>query len=142
MAQNLTGDWTYRSFLNNPQPVDGNPQAALGLIFGEGALRVIAADPGTGFKAELSFGGDAVMDLVGSYAEGQDGKPAVIRANGRGRPKSGIEDFDYDYIFYPVDSWPGGADQRPALVGTVIRSADHGRARKGAVASTITVKQG
>jgi hypothetical protein len=142
LAQSLIGDWTYRSFLNNPQPADGNAQAALGLIFGEGALAIAAADPASGFKAALSFGGDAVMDLVGSYADGTNGGPALIRANGRGRAGSGIEDFNYDYIFYPVDPWPGGVGQRAAMVGTVMRAADHGGAKKGAVASTITVKQG
>jgi hypothetical protein len=142
MAQDLLGDWTYRSFLNDPQPVGSDAQAALGLIFGEGALTVTAADSAGGFKAALSFGGAAVMDLAGSYAEGECGGPAVIRANGRGRPGSGIEDFDYDYIFYPVAPWPEGVDQRQALVGTVVRAADHGKAKKGAVASTITVRQG
>ncbi|HEX8261794.1 MAG TPA: hypothetical protein VF547_02855 [Allosphingosinicella sp.] len=36
-APSLKGEWTYRSFANEPKPVDGNAQAALGLIFGEGS---------------------------------------------------------------------------------------------------------
>jgi hypothetical protein len=138
----LKGKWTYRSFLNDPKPVDGVADAALGLIFGEGALTIETASPQEGFKANLSFGGDAVMDLVGSVLAGDGDQPAVIRANGQGRAGSPVSDFRYDYTFYPVPAWPDGIDQRPALVGTVVRAADHGSAKKGATASTITVKLG
>jgi hypothetical protein len=140
-AQGLKGEWTYRSFVNEPKPVGGDAQTALGLIFGEGALTVSQADSG-GFKAALSFGGKAVMDLVGSFRPAAAGAPAVIAARGTGRKGSGIEDFVYDYIFYPVAAWPGGIDQRQAMVGTVMRAADHGSAKKGAVVSAIAVRRG
>lgn len=140
-GQGLEGVWTYRSFINNPQPVDGNAEAALDLIFGEGELTIETASEGS-FKAALSFGGDAVMDLEGEILPGSRGAPDTISAKGAGRPGSGIEDFHYDYIFYPAPSWPNGVDQRPALVGTVIRAADHGGAKAGYVASTVTVRQG
>lgn len=140
-AQSLKGEWTYRSFVNEPKPVGRDAQAALGLIFGEGALTVSQADS-SGFKAALSFGGKAVMDLVGSFKPAADGRPAAIAARGTGRKGSGIEDFVYDYIFFPVASWPGGIGQRQAMVGTVMRAADHGNAKKGVVASTITVRRG
>jgi hypothetical protein len=136
----LKGEWTYRSFLNNPKPVNGVASAALALIFGEGALTIETVSPQEGFRATLSFGGDAVMDLAGSVEAGDGDDPPVISANGRGRAGSPISDFRYDYIFYPVPAWPDGIDQRPALVGTVVRAADHGAAKKGATASTITVK--
>jgi hypothetical protein len=137
----LKGEWTYRSFVNEPKPVGDDAQAAQGLIFGEGALPVTQADPG-GFKGALSFGGKAVMDLVGSFKPAAGGAPAVIAARGTGRKGSGIEDFVYDYIFYPIAPWPGGVGQRQALVGTVMRAEDHGNAKKGAVASTVTVRRG
>lgn len=137
--QDLLGDWTYRSFINQPDPVDGDAQAALRLIFGEGALTIINADP-SGFRATLSFGGEAVMDLVGSFTPAAGEAPAVIAARGTGRQGSGIEDFVYDYIFYPVAAWPDGIDQRQALVGTVMRAADHGNARKGFVASATAIR--
>ena len=139
-SQGLKGDWTYRSFVNEPKPVGNEPQAALGLIFGEGALTISQADT-KGFKAALSFGGKAVMDLVGSFKPGAGGGPAVIAARGTGRKGSGIEDFVYDYIFYSVLPWPGGVGQRDALVGTVMRAADHGGAKKGYVASAILVRR-
>jgi hypothetical protein len=138
--QNLKGEWTYRSFINEPKPVGGDAQAALGLIFGEGALTVAQADSG-GFKAALSFGGKAVMDLVGTFKAGAAGAPAVIAARGTGRKGSGIENFVYDYIFYTVAPWTGGVGQRQAMVGTVMRAADHGNSKKGAVVSAIVVRR-
>ena len=140
-AADLRGEWTYRSFVNEPKPVGGDAQAARALIFGEGALTISQADP-SGFRAALSFGGKAVMDLVGSFRPATAGAPAVIAARGTGRKGSGIEDFVYDYIFYPAPAWAAGINQRPALVGTVLRAADHGSARKGAVVSAVAVRRG
>jgi hypothetical protein len=139
-AQGLEGVWTYRSFINNPQPVGDDAQAALNLIFGEGELTIETASDGV-FKAALSFGGNAIMDLDGTIERIGPDVPFVIFAQGAGRPGSGIEDFHYDYAFYTAYSWPNGIDQRPALVGTVVRAADHGTAKKGVVASTVTVRQ-
>ena len=136
----LTGIWTYRSFINDPAAV-ASPDQAMSLIFGEGELRISQASAAEGFRATLSFGGDAVMDLVGNVAEAQGGRPLTASANGRGRTGGPIADFAYDYIFYAVPDWPDGVDQRPALVGSVVRVADHGNAKKGATASTITVKR-
>jgi hypothetical protein len=141
-GEGLQGDWTYRSFLNDPTPVGDDPNAALALIFGEGALTIETAAPEAGFKATLSFGGDAVMDLDGTFEAGRGDEPPVIRASGRGRAGSPIADFRYDYLFYPVPTWPDAIEQRPALVGTVVRAADHGTAKKGATASTVTVRAG
>jgi len=137
----LEGVWTYRSFLNAPKPVAGDPRAALGLIFGEGELTVFAPKGGDGFRAALSFGGDAIMDLAGSFKAADSSRPAVVRARGTGRAGSPVAGFVYDYLFFPVAAWPGGVDQRQAMVGTVIRAADHGSAKKGAVASSITVRR-
>ena len=136
----LTGKWTYRSFLNNSDPVS-TPDEAMALIFGEGELDIVQANPENGFTATLSFGGNAIMDLTGQVAEAAPPAPQVINAKGRGRPGGPISAFAYDYIFYEVPDWPEGRDQRQALVGTVIRAEDHGQARKGATATTITVRQ-
>jgi hypothetical protein len=136
----LTGTWTYRSFINNPAAVNGTPQAAA-LIFGEGQLDIERASAADGFRATLSFGPDAIMDLSGSVADAAGSAPLVIAAKGRGRPGGPIADFAYDYLFYAVPDWPEGVDQRPALVGSVIRAADHGEAKKGFTASTITIRR-
>jgi hypothetical protein len=136
----LTGVWTYRSFINNPASVQ-TADEALALIFGEGTLTIMEASPASGFKAELSFGEDAVMDLVGDVTAASGDLPATASVKGRGRADSPVADFAYDYVFYEVPNWPNGIDQRQALVGTVIRVEDHGAAKKGATASTVTVRK-
>jgi hypothetical protein len=143
--QGLQGFWTYRSFRNNPAPIgdlpdDQQPAAALALLFGEGDLTIETADKGV-FKAALSFGGKAIMDLVGTFTPASGDRPAVATARGAGRKGSGIENFHYNYVFYAVPPWKDGIDQRQALVGTVVRAADHGTAKKGYVASTVTVRK-
>ena len=137
----LIGSWHYRSFVNNPASVT-TPAEALALIFGEGALTITAASPLAGFHATLSFGGNSIMDLVGHVVAADATHPLVATVKGHGRPNSPVADFAYDYIFYAVPAWPTGIGQRPALVGTVIRAADHGTAKKGFVASTVTLRTG
>jgi len=136
----LLGTWTYRSFINNPEPV-GSGDDALALIFGEGLLTILDADPAHGFTATLSFSDDAVMDLKGDVLATDPGGLLVARVIGAGRAGSPIADFRYDYLFFEVPAWPAGIDQRQALVGSVVRAADHGSARKGATASTVAVRR-
>jgi hypothetical protein len=137
----LTGVWTYRSFINNPATVQ-TPQDALALIFGEGTLTIADASPESGFKAELSFGGDAIMDLIGDVIAASGDAPLTAKVKGRGRAGSSVADFAYDYVFYLAPTWPNGIDQRQALVGTVLRVEDHGAAKKGFTASSVTLRQG
>jgi len=136
----LLGTWSYRSFINNPEPVE-SADDALALIFGEGLLTIVGADSAQGFTATLSFGGDAVMDLKGDVLAADPGGLLTVRAIGAGRVGSPIADFRYDYLFFEVPAWPAGIDQRQTLVGSVVRAADHGSARKGSTASTVTVRR-
>jgi hypothetical protein len=55
----------------------------------------------------------------------------------------GGETWVYDYVGYLVPIWPNGVEQRPAIVGSVIRTVPHssGQAKAGYVASFIAVKQ-
>jgi len=140
LALQLTGTGDYRSFLNNPSTAN-SPDDAAALIFGEGDLDIIGATPGGTFAASLCFGGGAVMDLTGTVgAEGHRPNPYLRQPCGPCRPAD--PDYCYDYLFYVVPGWPQGVDQRDALVGRVVRAADRGTARKGATASTITVRRG
>lgn len=57
------------------------------------------------------------------------------------------EEWVYDYIGYVVPAWPNGVNQRPAMVGSIVRTIPHsGSAPKtvapaGVVASWIAVRQ-
>lgn len=53
------------------------------------------------------------------------------------------EEWVYDYLGYLVPVWPNGVDQRPAIVGSIVRTKPHsmGNAPAGYVAQWIAVKQ-
>ncbi len=129
----LAGSWTYRSFVNDPTP--GIPFN--NLAFAEAELVVEAFAPG-GFTGRLVLAPGAEMALTGASSLGN---PFAVRFQGRG-DSPGIEDFVYDYVGYLVPVWPNGVDQRPALVGSVVRTEPHsGGAEPGFVASWIAVRR-
>jgi hypothetical protein len=129
----LVGSWTYRSFLNLPDPtLEFNA-----LRFGQGELVIDAFAPGS-FSGRLVFSPTAGMRLTGASSFGN---PLTVRFQGRG-DSPGIEDFVYDYVGYLVPVWPNGIDQRPAIVGSIVRTEPHtGGAEPGFVASWIAVKR-
>jgi len=136
----LKGNWTYRSFVNNPAPVGGDANKALQLIFGEGELRVAAAS-GANFKAVLDFGGGAAMDLYGTYFDGFGVCPQVVQITGTGREGTSTAKWVYQYLGYVVPDWAEGVNQVAAIVGTVIRTLPHGSGKAGVVASFVMLKQ-
>ena len=131
----LTGNWTYRSFNNNPQ--GGIPFNEL--KFGEGTIQITesAMDEFAG-----TIGG-AGWELKLSGAVGY-GNPCSVRFQGVG--SVGGETWIYDYIRYLIPRWPNGINQRPAIVGSVVRTVPHsnsggGVSPAGVVASFIAVRQ-
>jgi hypothetical protein len=130
------GSWTYRSLLNDP---DGSTDFDK-LEFGEGTIVIRDAAP------ELlvgTIGGDGwSLNLHGSRAYGS---PGQVRFHGKGLV--GGEEWIYDYIGWLVPVWPNSNAQlqRPAIVGSVIRTIPHsngqgGTAPAGVVASFYAVK--
>ena len=49
----------------------------------------------------------------------------------------------YDYVGYIIPVWPNGVQQRPGIVGSVIRTVPHNgdAAQAGVVASWIALKR-
>jgi hypothetical protein len=139
-TSSLEGNWTYRSFLNNPNEVGDDPQKALALIFGEGKL-TIAVKSDTLFHAVLDFGGGAAMDLYGEIVNGSGVSPDVLIITGTGRTGTSTDKWVYQYKGYVVPSWSEGVKQVPAIVGTVIRTIPHGTGTAGVVASFVIVRQ-
>ena len=134
-ADVLIGTWTYRSFLNDPNLSTPFDQ----LEFGRGNIRVdpSAADE---FKG-LIYGEGWSLTLTGST---NWGNPSEVRFEGRG--VVGGEEWVYDYVGNLVRPWPNGIDQRPAMVGSIVRTVPHasgtgGVAPAGVVCSWIAVKQ-
>lgn len=131
----LVGKWTYRSFINRPQ--EGLPFDDL--KFGEGTITVKASAMEE-FVGTL--GGEGwELKLYGSVSYGN---PFTVRFQGVG-PING-ETWVYDYIGYFIPRWPNGVNQRPAMVGSIVRTVPHGNGaggvlQAGVVASWIAVRQ-
>jgi len=128
----VAGRWSYRSFVSNPDlTVEPNQ-----LLFGSGTmdLSVTSQDDLTG-----TLGGEGWQLMLTGRVVG--GTPTAIRFTGKGI--IGGEEWIYDYLGYAVPAWPNGVDQRPAIVGTIVRTKAHsaGTAKAGVVAQWIAVKQ-
>ena len=119
----LTGTWTYRSFINDPDlSTDFNQ-----LEFGRGNIAVDDAPMGV-FKGRI-FGPGWSLDLNGSIGYGS---PWAVRFEGVGTV--GGEPWVYDYQGYVVPPWPNGVNQRPAFAGSVVRTIPHSGGAPGTVA--------
>ncbi|NCJ05428.1 hypothetical protein GS597_02645 [Synechococcales cyanobacterium C] len=131
MMSPFTGQWSYRSFINNPDlSVEFNE-----LQFGLGNLVLEAPQFG---EVAGTLGGEGwSLDLKGwsSY-----GSPFEIRFQGNG--VIGGEQWVYDYHGFLAPKWPNGNAQRAAILGTIVRTIPHsnGQAEAGFVASWIAVK--
>jgi hypothetical protein len=132
------GYYTYRSFLNRPvgAPAD--------ILWGEGELLLFISDEGnvTGtlaFQAEAAAAEKDFMDLSGTVTTWDQ---LGLRFVGKGRPRSAIADFEYEYDCRLAHQWDKAAPpQRRSLVGSVVRKKDHGQAKAGATASFIAVQR-
>jgi hypothetical protein len=143
-SQELTGYYTYRSFINNPLPVDDFNK----IKFAEAELFLIAQIDGalTGalsFPAEEGALEKEFMDINGSIKNWSD--PITFEFTGQGRPNTEIFDYLYDYSCSVAHSWEKGIGQMLSLTGTVLRAQDHGSggqvAKAGATASFVAVKR-
>ncbi|MER9228942.1 hypothetical protein NKI39_25580 [Mesorhizobium sp. M0664] len=135
----LAGSWTYRSFINNPDMVDGDPQKAIDLFFAEAEFRFEAISD-TGFKGVIDWGSGG-LDLAGRINPGSADMPTAFAITGTGRQRSQTDGWEYDYNGCIGYRWPNGVKQIPSLVGTVIRAKPHNGAPAGFTASFIAVKR-
>jgi hypothetical protein len=128
----FAGIWTYRSFINNPDP----KVAFNDLEFAVADLNI--RDAGFGeFVGRLTFGADGLA-LKGTITYGN---PFTVRFQGNG-DSAGTKGWIYNYQGYLAPAWPDGVDQRAAIVGTIVRTVAHGAGNPaGFVASFIAVKR-
>lgn len=133
----LIGIWTYRSFLSNPD-LDADFDS---LQFGSGNIKINEAPMQT--LDGLIYGPGWELKLNGSIGYGN---PFTIQFQGKGIV--GGAQWIYNYLGYYVPNWMNGVDQRPAIVGSIVRAIPHptGPNRKstapaGVVAQWIAVKQ-
>ncbi|MBV7333033.1 hypothetical protein KFU94_33350 [Chloroflexi bacterium TSY] len=135
MPEVLQGLWTYRSFNNQPDlNIDFDK-----LEFGRGNLRIDEAPLQT--LKGLIYGEGWQLTLTGSVNYGD---PFTLRFQGKGVVNG--EEWIYAYLGYFVNEWPNGVDQRPAIVGSIVRVIPHSGGDgtvhpAGVVASWYAVKQ-
>jgi hypothetical protein len=138
-SSDLAGAWTYRSFRNDPTPVDGDPKKALDLFFAEAEFRFETVSA-TVFKGVIDWGSGG-LDLTGTIKAGNAGTPVAFAIVGIGRPGSQTDGWEYDYNGCLSYQWPAGNKQVPSLVGSLIRAKPHNGAPAGYTASFIAVKK-
>lgn len=132
----FTGQWTYRSLLNDPDPSTPFDQ----LEFGLGTITI---NDGPAELLTGTIGGPGwSLALRGSRSYGS---PAQVRFQGKGLV--GGEEWIYDYIGWLVPVWPASTNalDHPAIVGSVTRTIPHssgngGVAPAGVVASFYAVR--
>jgi hypothetical protein len=144
-VRQLTGYYTYRSFLNNPMPVDDFNQ----IKFAEAELFLNVQTDGTitgtlSFPAQSAQAEKLFMDITkGSIKILQD--QFNIEFTAQGRKDTEIFEYLYDYYGSVTHTWENGINQRLSLAGTVLRVQDHGSgdhiAKAGATASFIAVQR-
>ncbi len=113
----FVGTWTYRSFHDKPEEVEDFNDIRLW----QAALTLEADGPGL-VKGRIGSGG---YDLeVRGSASTKNGVPSLeLRAVGiPGTPTAG---WVYDYAGVLAHPWPDADQQRPVIVGTVIRTVPH-----------------
>jgi hypothetical protein len=135
----LSGTYTYRSFINEPKMVDSFGE----LQFAQAELTLFAGLDGnvTGFLSWPTKADDserAFMDIEGRMVARE---PLLVRLDGIGRKGSAIETFHYRYELTLARHWPETTKPRPCLIGSALRVKDHGTAKAGVTASVIAVRR-
>ncbi len=131
----LTGYYTYRSFLNRQDAADDFNT----IRFGEGELFLWVAPDGAvqgtlGFPPDPLASEKQFMDVTGRVTSWS---PPAVELRGLGRPETGTEAFDYSYQATLAPSFPEADAQRPALIGTVMRAKAHDSAPAGFTAKRL-----
>lgn len=118
----FVGSWSYRSLLNDPNlnTTFNDLEFGQGIIkINEGPMQILTGViGGTGWSLELKGSRDY-------------GSPMHARFQGVGIV--GGEQWIYDYQGYLIPHWPNGVQQRPAMVGSVIRTIPHSGNEPGTV---------
>ncbi len=116
-TNSFLGIWTYRSFHNKPEVVEDFNDIRLW----QATLSLESAGPDL-VTGRIGAGGYD-LELHGSISN--DSEIPSIKLRGIGVNGTPTEGWVYDYVGVLSPIWPDGDQQRPTILGTVIRSAPH-----------------
>jgi hypothetical protein len=138
----FAGSWAYRSFYDRPE-LDATADDLLNTA-GDLTLEAAGAGDtpagldlgGSKISGRVSFG-DIYLTVSGTAVSGtavsgtvvsgtaEPDKPPTIRYRATGVEGTPTAGWIYDFVGYLAPSWPRGEGQRPAIVGTAIRTVQH-----------------
>ena len=133
MTHDLAGVWTYRSFGNKPETVQSFDEIAVA----QGELVLERAGAPSVLSGRLAFYGakptakDPRLTVTGMVTDG------CLQFRGIGVKGTAAEGWVYDYEGHRAPVWPNGVDQRPALIGSVIRAVPHPSGTSTAPAGSV-----
>jgi hypothetical protein len=131
---NLTGNYLYRSLLNDP--VWGSDFYKL--KFGEG-LMVLRQQESGEITGDFDMGNNYRMTLQGKLTEEQ-GRPH-LRMTASGINNTPTAGWVYDYAGALTPIWPEAVGQISTITGSVIRTVDHGTSKAGVTATFYMTKR-
>ena len=134
--EDLSGDWTYRSFRNAPELVGDFNEIRLA----QTDLKLEFASDGTvtgslRFPAGVPASEQGSMEITGRVS-GTD--PLRVQFRGKCRAGTPWEAYEYAYDGILSPSMAGATDQRPVLAGTVMRVRARGGDKPAAAGMTAT----
>jgi hypothetical protein len=117
----LSGVWTYRSFLNDPRPLYPRARPPVPELILREALLKLEAPTSTTLQGRIEWliagGGDSFFDLRGWMQPGVGDETSSFGMVGT---RQGFENEEY-YEGHLTRNWSSGINQIPALVGSLIR---------------------
>ncbi len=131
---NINGNFVYRSLQNNT--LIG--ESFLKLKFGEGSMTIKQQESGR-ITGEFVMSDDFRMSLEGVISS--IGDTFRLRMTGKGIPKTATAGWIYDYDGFVTPKWTNGINQLQTIIGSVIRTVDHGNAKAGQTATFYMVKR-
>lgn len=143
-AQELTGYYTLRSFLNDPSPVDDFNKVK----FVEAEIFLIVQADGTVIGTFSIPPNHAALEKKFMNIDGNVknlSSPLALEFTAKGRPNTATADLLHEYSCSVTRTWEKGIGQRLCLTGTVLSLSENGSkgkyAKPGATASFVAVKR-
>jgi len=131
----IGGEWTYRSMLNNP--IDTIPFNNLEFAT---AIMQLSTYDNDSISGILDMGSSGKLIMKGKIYY-YNTNISNFELQGDGVKETNTQGWIYNYYGFIVPKWKQGVNQVDALVGSVVRSVDHGQAKAGKVASFYMVRR-